>query len=487
MVLIVLMGTSVVAAQTPGADVDFATDIHPILERHCVGCHGPEMVAGGLRLDSHEHAQEGGFTGLPVLGGTLETNELLRRVSSEDATYRMPKGLPGLTAEEVSRVREWVGHGTPWSNVEVEPDEPSQDWIEYLSGLADQVQAAVPAVPFFRYFIAAFLLINVAILLVDRRRTKVRQAASGASSASWITRIGWPHYVILWGVWGIALFAAYSFAALSTAEQKIVDLENELDKVRFELSRFTASGRVTKPSKEPPILERPEHPVSLSQTYYRGNCERNSRLFNEGNYRTATMTVSLRDSQSGEEVAAGGDVSGRALMVRFELQRAPGTSDALYSEALMRTIFLSGDYYGVDKVAVKSDLLSLTTVEKDWRWQADVPIGTADGSHDLDGKFYVYQGRVNDEKVRAVAHYAISWNVKLDEGLLQPTSDVWMGVIFKSPRVPFAEWFSHDPIPEITGENSKDPELLGIPEHLGRQADDQDAKDNSDQAEAAPE
>jgi hypothetical protein len=28
------------------------------------------------------------------------------------------------------------------------------------------------------------------------------------------------------------------------------------------------------------------------------------------------------------------------------------------------------------------------------------------------------------------------------------------------------EWFDDQPIPEITGKNSTDPKLLGIPEHL---------------------
>ena len=32
-----------------------------------------------------------------------------------------------------------------------------------------------------------------------------------------------------------------------------------------------------------------------------------------------------------------------------------------------------------------------------------------------------------------------------------------------------SQWFSHEPIPELTGENVDDPELLGIDEHLSKQ------------------
>jgi hypothetical protein len=48
-----------------------------------------------------------------------------------------------------------------------------------------------------------------------------------------------------------------------------------------------------------------------------------------------------------------------------------------------------------------------------------------------------------------------------------------MGSLFWTPaiehpnqgKVPLKEWFDDEPIPEVTGENTKDPVLLGIPEH----------------------
>ena len=33
-------------------------------------------------------------------------------------------------------------------------------------------------------------------------------------------------------------------------------------------------------------------------------------------------------------------------------------------------------------------------------------------------------------------------------------------------KLPFNEWFDDEPITEITGENTTDPKLLGIPEHV---------------------
>ena len=41
---------------------------------------------------------------------------------------------------------------------------------------------------------------------------------------------------------------------------------------------------------------------------------------------------------------------------------------------------------------------------------------------------------------------------------------------FPTWRVPMSEWFSHEPIPVLPGENTTDPELLGLPEHQAKHA-----------------
>lgn len=41
-----------VIAREPGAKIDYVADIVPILQRHCVQCHGPEKQEAGIRLDN---------------------------------------------------------------------------------------------------------------------------------------------------------------------------------------------------------------------------------------------------------------------------------------------------------------------------------------------------------------------------------------------------------------------------------------------------
>ena len=47
--------------------VDFVKDVRPILQRHCVKCHGPDKQEGSLRLDQKESALRGGDNYHPAI------------------------------------------------------------------------------------------------------------------------------------------------------------------------------------------------------------------------------------------------------------------------------------------------------------------------------------------------------------------------------------------------------------------------------------
>src|SRR5205085_9818289 len=54
-----LLGLGLEAAasgQSAGQTPDFSRDVRPLLEQHCIKCHGPEKQKGGLRLDTKEGA-----------------------------------------------------------------------------------------------------------------------------------------------------------------------------------------------------------------------------------------------------------------------------------------------------------------------------------------------------------------------------------------------------------------------------------------------
>jgi uncharacterized membrane protein len=85
----------------------FAAEVKPILDRYCVGCHGPEKVKGELRLDSWAALLKGGENGPAVAAGAADGSELLKRVRSPlDADGHMPpEGKPQPTAAEVAQLQ----------------------------------------------------------------------------------------------------------------------------------------------------------------------------------------------------------------------------------------------------------------------------------------------------------------------------------------------------------------------------------------------
>ena len=91
------------------ADVDFARDVRPILQKHCTRCHGEKKQEGGLRLDIRRRALAGGDTGPAFVPGK-DGGELLKRIVSRDEKTVMPPDGP-LADAEVATLRVWVAQG----------------------------------------------------------------------------------------------------------------------------------------------------------------------------------------------------------------------------------------------------------------------------------------------------------------------------------------------------------------------------------------
>src|SRR5688572_6574376 len=75
---------ALLAFTTAGAGAEpsfFETRVGPILEKHCVTCHGPEKKKAKLRLDSFEHLQRGSETGEIVIAGDIKESELFYRIT----------------------------------------------------------------------------------------------------------------------------------------------------------------------------------------------------------------------------------------------------------------------------------------------------------------------------------------------------------------------------------------------------------------------
>ncbi|MBL8891305.1 MAG: DUF1553 domain-containing protein [Planctomycetaceae bacterium] len=100
--------------------IDFDTQIRPLLSDRCYTCHGPdeESREANLRLDlgTNLHGQLSESNGRPILDpGQAQASELYLRLLAEDHE-RMPPADSGLslTADEINVIKQWIDEGAVW-------------------------------------------------------------------------------------------------------------------------------------------------------------------------------------------------------------------------------------------------------------------------------------------------------------------------------------------------------------------------------------
>src|SRR5690242_10490174 len=103
-----LLCFAALAAIASAADpVNFARDVEPVLQKHCVVCHGPQQQMSGLRLDQKEAALKGGNSGQDIKPGDSAGSRLIRLVTGADGKVMPPVGAK-LTAAEIEVLRAWI-------------------------------------------------------------------------------------------------------------------------------------------------------------------------------------------------------------------------------------------------------------------------------------------------------------------------------------------------------------------------------------------
>jgi hypothetical protein len=124
-----------------GQSVDYNTDVKPILNKHCMGCHGGVKKAGEVSfLFEHEMLEPGKSGKIPVIRGDADASEMIRRILSDDPDEKMPKNGTPLNEQEISTLKQWINEGaeweTHWSYKKIErPDVPSLKNWRNLFGL----------------------------------------------------------------------------------------------------------------------------------------------------------------------------------------------------------------------------------------------------------------------------------------------------------------------------------------------------------------
>ncbi len=94
------------------ADVDFNRDVRPILNQHCVACHGGVKQAGDVSFVYRDQAM------IAIEPGSPDASTLIDRIIAEDDEERMPPAEHGrrLTEEEISVLKKWIEEGAEWGD-----------------------------------------------------------------------------------------------------------------------------------------------------------------------------------------------------------------------------------------------------------------------------------------------------------------------------------------------------------------------------------
>lgn len=96
-------------------EVDFNTQVKPIINKKCISCHGGVKQEAGFSLLFEEEALGPTESGKPaIIPGNPDGSELIRRISLNDPEERMPYKHEALSDDEIKVLRKWVDQGAKW-------------------------------------------------------------------------------------------------------------------------------------------------------------------------------------------------------------------------------------------------------------------------------------------------------------------------------------------------------------------------------------
>ncbi|QDT29709.1 Planctomycete cytochrome C [Gimesia panareensis] len=101
-------------------ELDFASDIRPLLSDACFACHGPddEHREAELRLDLKEGLFGKSSEQALIVPGKPEQSLIYQRLTTDDESLRMPPVDSGkkLSKADIEKIRQWIAAGAPWAS-----------------------------------------------------------------------------------------------------------------------------------------------------------------------------------------------------------------------------------------------------------------------------------------------------------------------------------------------------------------------------------
>ncbi len=97
---------------SPPPEIDFNTQVRPILNKNCMSCHGGVRQNGGLSFLFPETALDTLDSGkFAIVPGSVGKSALIARILETDPELRMPPEGEGLSTEEIEILTGWIRQG----------------------------------------------------------------------------------------------------------------------------------------------------------------------------------------------------------------------------------------------------------------------------------------------------------------------------------------------------------------------------------------
>jgi hypothetical protein len=97
--------------------VDYNTQVKPLLNKNCITCHGGVKKAAGFSLlFKHEALAPAKSGKLAIVPGDADASEMIRRLTLTDPDDRMPLDHPALKPDEIDLLRRWIDQGAKWGD-----------------------------------------------------------------------------------------------------------------------------------------------------------------------------------------------------------------------------------------------------------------------------------------------------------------------------------------------------------------------------------
>lgn len=114
-VFLVLIGMVLAYMLIGEPQIDFNTQVKPILNKKCISCHGGVKKKGGFSVLFEEEALANTESGKPaIIPGDPHGSEMIKRLLSKNLEERMPYKEAPLSDEEIDILTKWIKQGAKW-------------------------------------------------------------------------------------------------------------------------------------------------------------------------------------------------------------------------------------------------------------------------------------------------------------------------------------------------------------------------------------